>query len=477
MNFKTKPFAHQAKALELSKDKTVFALLMEQGTGKTKVAIDNVAYLYFRGEIDALLVVAPNGVHRNWVDDELPAHMWDSVPYQAMIFRSGKANSAKFKRDFDDLITFDGLAVLAINVDALITANGKEAVKRFLTRKVFMAVDESTDIKSPSAKRTKAARTFGRLARFRRILTGTPTGDGSPLDLYSQFAFLDPDIIGLRSFTAFKHEHAILETRIIPGQTRRTFQQVVGYKNLDRLNAVISPHSFRVTKDDALPDLPPKIFTKRYIELSTEQARLYRELRSNFLVELQDGSVVTAAMAMTRIMRLQQIACGHIGTGPGEPSKRIPGPNPRLDTLVEVLEQYPGKTIVWCRFTDDINLIMETFPDVSVRYDGNTSEEERSESKIEFQRGTARLLVGNPKAGGRGLTLHAAQNVVFFSNYFGLETRQQAEDRAHRIGLQHRVNYIDLIAEGTVDEKIVRALRAKQNIANLITGDTAREWI
>lgn len=476
MEFKTKPFAHQLKAFELSKDQPVYALLMEQGTGKTKVAIDNVAYLYELGKIDALLVVAPNGVHRNWSNDEIPAHLSDSIKRMCLTWRSGAAGTKTFARAFKDLIEFDGLAIFTMNVESLITIAGRTVIKEFLTkRKVFFAIDESTDIKTPGAKRTKAARTFGRFAPYRRILTGTPTGDGNPLDLYSQFAFLDPAILGHSTYTTYKHEYAIEELRQWPG-ARRPVQVVVGYKNVERIGKLIEPYSFRITKDEAL-DLPPKIYTKRYFELSKQQASIYSELRCNFMAEIENGIVVTAPMVITRWLRLQQIACGYVGVEVGEPVHTIPGPNPRMDLLERTLEEFPGKTIIWCRFTPDIDQIILRFGDQAVRYDGIVTNDERERAKNEFQNGDVRLFVGNPKAGGRGLTLHAAKNVIFYSNYFSYETRIQAEDRAHRMGLEHSVNYIDFVAENTVDERIIKSLRNKQDVSSLIMGEPNKEWI
>lgn len=476
MIYKTKPFAHQYKAFEAGKDKPAFAYLMEQGTGKTKVTIDNAAYLFEQGGIDAMLVIAPNGVHRNWVDDELPTHMSDSANYKALIYRSGSVNTKRWKGDFEDLMEHQGLAVLAINIDAIITNNGKAILSRFLKeRKVMGVIDESTDIKTPGAKRTKVARGMAKYMPYRRILTGTPTGNGNPLDMYSQFAFLDPDIIGQPNYTAFKHEYAIFESRPIPGQ-RFPIQVVKEFKNLDKLQKAIGPYSFRVTKDEAL-DLPPKLFVKRYFELSKEQRRIYNDLRTQFYAELASGEIVYAAQVLQRMTRQQQVACGYVGVEAGEPVRIIPGPNPRLEALKEVLEQYPGPTIIWCRFTKDIDLIMDLLGDKAVRYDGSVTNADRDEGKRRFMSGEAEYFVGNPKAGGRGLTLHRAKNVVYYSSYFGLEVRQQSEDRAHRIGLEHPVTYIDIVGEETVDEKVITALRSGMNIANMITGDTAKEWI
>lgn len=479
LNFKTKPFKHQQTALDLSLEKEAFALFMEQGTGKTKVVIDNACYLFKEGKITCLLVVAPNGVHRNWISDEFPTHCWEDVNYEPFIWRSAKTNNKNFQKSFQ-LISHqqsDTLVVFAINIDAVITKKGRAAMKTLLkNHEVMLVVDESTDIKTPGAKRTKAMRTMGKVAPYRRIMTGTPTAE-KPLDLYGQFAFLKPEVFG-NSYYSFKHTYAIWEEQWVASRPR-PFQVAVGWQNLDMLQEKIAPHSYRVTKDEAL-DLPPKLYTKRYFPLTKDQAFLYRSLRDDFVASFANGEIITADMALTRLLRLQQITCGYVPVDEsedGQVMREIAGKNPRFEILKKVLEETTGSVIIWTRFRKDVDLICAEYGDEAVRYDGKTKTKDRDDGIERFQNGDARIFVGSPKAGGRGLTLHKATTVIFYSNYFGLETRIQAEDRAHRIGQEHPVLYIDIVAEGTVDEKIVKTLREKKRIADIITGDDIREWI
>jgi len=479
LNYKTTPFDHQETALDLSINEEAFALFMEQGTGKTKVVIDNACYLFKEGKISCLLVVAPNGVHRNWISDEFPAHCWDDVSYEPFIWRSGKTGTKNFQAAFRIISRplTDTLVVFAINIDAVITKKGRAAMKVLLSNhKVMLVVDESTDIKTPGAKRTKAMRTMGKVALYRRILTGTPTAE-KPLDLYGQFAFLKPEVFG-NSFYSFKHIYAIWEEQWISGRPR-PFEVAVEWKNLDLLQEKIAPHSYRVTKEEAL-DLPPKLYTKRYFQLTKDQRWLYRALRDDFVAAFSNGEIITADMALTRLLRLQQITCGYVPvdeSGDGEVMREIAGKNPRFEELKRVVEESVGSILIWTRFRKDVDLICKEYRNEAVRYDGLTKTDDRAEAIERFQSGDARIFVGSPKAGGRGLTLHAATTVVFYSNYFGLETRIQAEDRAHRIGQEHPVLYVDIVGEDTVDGKIVDTLRAKKRVADIITGDAFKEWI
>lgn len=478
LKFKTTPFKHQQTALDLSLNKEAYALFMEQGTGKTKVVIDNACYLFEQGEITCLLVVAPNGVHRNWVSDEFPAHCWDDVAYEPFIWRSGKANTKNFQSAFRIISKpSEVLVVFAINIDAVITKKGRAAMNALLkNHKCMLVVDESTDIKTPGAKRTKAMRTMGRQAPYRRILTGTPTAE-KPLDLYGQFAFLAPEVFG-NSYYSFKHTYAIWEQQWVASRPK-PFEVAVGWQNLDMLQEKIAPYSYRVTKDEAL-DLPPKLYTKRYFSLTRDQMMLYNALRDDFVASFANGEIVTADMALTRLLRLQQITCGYVPVDEsedGEVMREIVGKNPRFELLKKAISETEGSIIIWTRFRKDVDLIIGEYKNDAVRYDGSTSTDERADGIERFQSGDARIFVGSPKAGGRGLTLHKATTVIFYSNYFGLETRIQAEDRAHRIGQKHPVLYIDIVGEDTVDEKIVETLREKKRIADIITGDAIREWI
>jgi SNF2 family DNA or RNA helicase len=506
--YKTKPFNHQRSAFERSRDLKAFALFLEQGTGKSKIVIDNAAYLFQHEKIDCFIVVAPKGVHQNWPDNELPLHMPDWVGTDCFTWESQKAKNKGFQKKLKQFLeppTETILKCFFINIDAIQTKAGYAALKYLLRfRNSLLVLDESQTIKSPSAKRTKEMIKLGSGVRFKRVLTGTPITQG-PLDIYTQMEFLDPYILEFGSFYSFRARYADLymdvnwqtcpfrQSNILPCDRDITkclavrpkckrYETVQAYKNLEELTQKLDPHSLRVTKEDCL-DLPPKLYQKAYVELSPEQRNLYNTLKTELIAEFE-GKEVSAALMLTRMLRLQQITGGFFPTDEdGEPLV-IPSSG-RFAVLTSLLENIPlnRKAIIWARFTAEIKymeqLIKEKFGDNSVvTYYGATAAADRMENVNKFQLDpTARFFIGNPKAGGRGLTLHAASTVIYYSNDFSLETRLQSEDRAHRIGQELAVTYIDMIARGTLDARIVRALRTKKNIADQITGDNIKEWM
>lgn len=477
MLYKTEPYDHQRNAVEQSWDRAAYALLMEMGTGKSKVAIDTTSNLYDQRFINAMLVVAPKGMYHNWVEKELPAHA--AVDYVAGIWKSGM--SEKAERQLRDELRYGGqdkLRVLVINVEALNFDRPFALAKAFLKNfSCIMIVDESTVIKNPKAGRTKAVWELGKLAKFRRILTGSPITQ-SPLDLYAQFRFLDPDILGEKNFTAFKQQYAIVEKMNLGG---RRFDKIVGFRGLDQLKRKIAGHSFRVTKEECL-DLPEKVYTTREVELTTEQLRIYRELVDKAMVMFEPGKPLTAALAITQLLRVHQLICGHLPKGDEDPTP-VSIPSNRQKVLMEVIEEVSGKAIIWATYTSDILSITEELKKVygekaACCYYGATSPDARVEAAERFQNDPElRFLVAQPKTAGYGLTLTAANTVIYFSNDFNLETRLQSEDRAHRIGQHWPVTYIDLVAKGTVDEKILKALREKKNLADVVVDEGPRFWM
>jgi SNF2 family DNA or RNA helicase len=492
---KTRPFDHQREELEAHWGDDVRALFWEMGTGKSKLVIDTAAMLHAEDKVDALLVVAPNGVHRNWIDNELPAHLPDRIPVRALFWESKRAGTKRHAEAFRELVLHEGLAVLTMSYDAVITPRGNKAAMDFLIKRTgLLVLDESTRIKTPGAARTKRILTLGKYAPFRRILTGTPVTNG-PFDVYSQIRFLEPSFWRERhldTFATFKSYFAVIESRE-NHQQRRMYDHVVAYRRLDQLQEMLKGISTRVTKDDVL-NLPPKLYGERLFEPTPEQARIYEQLRDEYIVWLDSGEPVTADMAITRLLRLQQILCGYLpsddfqdpepaGRGPwGTSPCDLKEGNPRLGALMEVIEEMPAqrKGIIWARFRRDIDIIMDALTqsgERAVRYDGKVESDARAEAIRHFQEGDARFFVANPAAGGTGLTLTAATTVIYYSNDFNLENRLQSEDRAHRIGQEHPVQYIDIVAPGTVDRHIVRALRTKMNVASQITGDQLREWL
>ena len=473
--FKTKPFAHQLKALEMSWDKKVFAYFMEMGTGKSKVLIDNMSMLYDKGLINGALIIAPKGVYKNWFDSEIPIHMADHVE-KTMVLWESTASKTKEKELNTLFKSSHDLHILIMNVEALSTKRGKQFAEKFLScHKTLMAIDESTTIKNPGAIRTKTIVDISRNVSYKRILTGSPVTK-SPLDLFTQCYFLDPWLLDHQSFYSFKTRYAITKQINVSG---RMIQLVVGYRNLPELSEKLKPFSYRVLKDDCL-DLPPKTFMKRTIQLTEEQKKVYDQMKKLALAEL-NGKMITTVNVITQLMRLHQITCGHFKSDDGVTQTLKSN---RLDELMDVLSEMEGKAVIWAHYRYDIEVIVEAikkeYGDKSVvTYYGDTSTDDRQKAikLIQDPKSEVRFIVGTPQTGGYGITLTGASTMIYYSNGYDLEKRQQSEARIDRIGQEKHMTYIDIIAEGTVDEKIVKALRTKVNIATEVMGEELKDWI
>ena len=472
--FKTKPYKHQLNALEKSWNKENFAYFMEMGTGKTKVLIDNLAMLYDKGKVDGALIVAPKGVIKTWYEQELPTHLPDHIENVTVLWQPNitKGQEEKLNSLFE---TETALHILIMNVEALSTEKGVKFASKFLnSHKVLMAIDESTTIKTPAAKRTKNIIDLGIHAKYRRIMTGSPITK-NPLDLYTQCYFLDPYLLDHASYYSFRNRYAIMKTMHVRG---RSIQVVSKFQNLSELSEVVKTFSDRVLKEDCL-DLPPKNFTKRHIVLTHDQRKIYDQMKKAAMAVL-NGKVTTTMTVLTQLMRLHQITCGHFTADDGT-TQLID--NNRIKELMSILEETEGKVIIWANYQRDVNQIIknvvEKYGEESiVDYYGLTPQEDRQDNIRKFQNGPeCRFLIGTPQTGGYGITLTKASTVVYYSNGYDLEKRLQSEDRAHRIGQKKNVTYIDLIAEDTVDEKIVEALRKKINIASEVLGEELKDWI
>jgi len=472
--FKTKPYKHQMTALEKSWNKENFAYFMEMGTGKTKVLIDNLAMLYDKGKVDAALIIAPKGVVKTWYEQELPTHLPNHIQNVTVLWQSNITKTQKEK--LDTLFENSGdLHIIIMNVEAFSTEKGFKFAESFLnSHRCLMAVDESTTIKTPTAKRTKSIIHLGRSARYRRILTGSPITK-NPLDLYSQCEFLDPYLLDFASYYSFRNRYAEMKTMHIRG---RSIQVVSEFKNLGELSDTVKTFSERILKEDCL-DLPPKIFMKRYVALTPDQKKIYGQMKQHALAIL-NGKVTTTMTVLTQLMRLHQITCGHFTADDG--TTQAVESN-RLNELMNVLDETEGKAIIWANYQLSVGeiiqrIIKEYGEESYVHYYGLTSQEERQDNIRKFQNDPkCRFLIGTPQTGGYGITLTQANTVIYYSNSYDLEKRLQSEDRAHRIGQKEKVTYVDLISEDTVDEKIVEALRNKINIASEVLGEELKEWI
>lgn len=466
----------------MSWNKDVFAFFCEMGTGKSKILIDTVGILFERGEIEAALIVAPKGVYKNWQRSEIPRHMPDRILERCDVIAWDPKQTIEQKKKLDLAMKKDDrLKVLVMNVEAFSTSRGATFAMDFCKKhETLMAVDESTTIKNRSAQRTKSIIKVGENSKYKRIMTGSPITK-SPMDLFSQCAFLDPKLIGYSSYYAFQGRFAKTVRRSIGSHS---FNQVVGYQHLDELSDKLEEFSYRVLKKDCL-DLPEKVYIKRIVEMTDEQAVAYGYMKKMALAKLmkEDGDIttVTATNVLTQILRLQQICSGHVNDDEGEMTAVSSN---KLAELLATIEETDGKIIIWAIFTEDIKKITAALNEEygqgsAASYYGDTQAEERQNIVEKFQDPSSnlRFFVGQPRTGGYGLTLTEAKTVIYYNNVYDLEVRLQSEDRAHRIGQKNTVTYIDLVTENTVEEKILKALRDKIDIATLVMREEYKEWL
>lgn len=474
--FKHKPYEHQIEALKRSWKQRYYAYFMDMGTGKSKVLIDNIAMLYDNGDIDSALIIAPKGVYKNWERKELPEHIPEHIQYDIVVWSPEKTQKKQKELEVLKKVT-DNLVFFIMNVEALSTKRGFEQADKFLfTHRAMLAVDESTTIKSRTASRTKNLIKLSKNSPYRRILTGSPVTK-SPLDLFTQCEFLEDHILGHSSFWTFQNRYAKMVRRTLGSHS---FNQIVGYQNLSELNGLIENFSYRVRKEECL-DLPDKVYTKRIVELTDKQKSIYTQMKKSALAFVESEGMISASTILTQIIRLQQVCSGYAKLDDG---KVIYLTNNKMPELLSVLEETNGKVIIWANFTYDIESISAKLSEIYgsntvASYYGATPNDERQQIVETFQdpQSELRFFVGQPRTGGYGLTLTQAHTVIYYSNGYDLEVRLQSEDRAHRIGQTNKVTYIDIIAEKTIDEKILVALRSKIDISSQILAEGYKEWI
>ena len=469
--YKTTPYEHQRNALNQSAEKTQWAYFMEMGTGKTKVTIDNMAYLFIQRKISAALIIAPKSVYTNW-ETEIEVHMPQVIKYKIYKWNLDKPKDYfKFEESKD-------LKIFLINVEALSTKRGFEGCVEYLSKNKlnFVALDESTTIKNRSAKRTKNILALQKLSLVRRILTGSPITK-SPLDLYTQCQFLSPELLGFSSYLAFRNRYA--EMTDIPVGSGRYISVPKYYKRLEELETKLKQFSTRIRKDECL-DLKPKVRQKRYIELEGESKKIYDRLRTSALAIVED-STISFSNKLTEIIKLHQVCNGFSKDDEGQILELHKS---KINALDEILEETDGKVIIWANYIYNIEEIIKFLEnkygkESVVSIYGAIDVQSRKKAVEKIQKDSkVRFLVGNPTTGGFGLTLTAVNTVIYFSNNYNLEVRKQSEDRAHRMGQKGTVVYIDIVAKNTLDEAIMKSLTSKGQIAAKTLGEEdLRDWL
>lgn len=472
--FKTKPLDHQFKFFEISKNLKFYGLLFEQGCGKTKVIIDTATHLFLEKKIKAMIVVAPNGVHKNWITEEMPKHC--NVEYKEFLWNGDftKKNMIKFDNMFSETAK---LKIFAFNVESFVGNKQKAMVIKILKENdTLLILDESQTIKNPKSIAAKFFQSVSNYAKYRRIMTGTPITKGVE-DFYTQLNFLSPDIIGMSSFYAFKSKYCNTKTMQVSNSNSKTFEKIISYKCLDDLQNKIQSHTGRVLKKECL-DLPEKIYQKENFDLTSEQKRHYDEIKQEgitFIKMCQEKQIpITLDNVLSRMKKMQQISLGYL-LNIEEKSiiEIVPADkNPRLLKLKELLNKINGKVIIWTIYTQDIIYISKILGQSAVRYDGKITDEQKEINKKEFKENpNVKYLIANTQAMARGHTLTEAETSIYYCNSFDLELRLQSEDRNHRQGTKNNVLYIDIQANKTLDAKIINALRHKKKVADFALKD------
>jgi len=498
--FKYEPMIHQMKALLLGRDMPYFAYLMDQGTGKTKVTIDDAAHNYREDRIEAMLVVAPNSVKTNWVMwechkeeegdmDALEDHMAPDIDVVKGVWisqpnRDEKAEWKAFEREITRLVnlpkgTKKPLVVLSVNIDALNVARCYDFLLQFVTAfRTMISVDESTRIKNRSSKRTKAAMKLRAKCPIARILSGTPIIK-NPLNSFAQFGFLSADILGYGNFYSFRNRYATM------GGFKD--KQVMSYKNLDELSDKIASCSYRVLKKDCL-DLPPQVYKKRRVTLKPAQLKAYKEMQVQLYTEWKDDRI-EAPIVLTQLLLFQEIVGGYLpiiegGERVGTYELVKPKENPKFSEVIDILaEAGDQQAVIWSRFIPEIDGLADYMAGLGMnvrKFYGGTKERDRISIRKAFARGEIDYIVANPAAGGIGIDeFKVAAVSIYLSNDFDTEKRVQSEDRQHRIGseIHDAITYWDIIAPNTVDVKIIRTMRNDVEISTQVMRDGWKAWI
>lgn len=524
---KTKPYKHQSDAYEKFKDKEFFALIFDMGTGKTKTAIDIATYKFRTGRIEAVMIIAPNNIHTQWVLEQFPMHC--AIPYVYLVYnaqkRTNKIYGAKLNR-FMTVKVPDKLKIFVVNVEAFQTDTVKSYIRDFVTHnKCFTIFDESSRGKNPQAKRTKAIMALNKYGD-RCILTGTPATK-SPFNLWSQYEFLSPNYFGCNYFM-FQHRYGVmmratnmqtgrpyntlidqktfsmtkwdinhtLDERFLEGGERKltasdyerisamhgvsesvvrfieTQDEYTTSRNMDKLRALMAPCTMTVKKEDCL-DLPEKVYVTLPVVMSKEQKALYEKLKEELRAEFKD-KVLTVSNKLTLTTRLLQL-CGGFFPFKDEAnesqSKPISEKNVKLEALLEDLEEVDfttTKVIVWANYVAEILLLKRELGKLynCCVYYGAVDTVERDTIQKDFKAGKYDIFIGNVQTAGYGLNLQNATLAYFFSNNFQVEARLQAEDRMHRIGVKSTCVYKDIVLRGTIDERVVIAVKEGRDLNN-----------
>lgn len=474
--FKVPPAPHQLRVFTHGRHLPNIALAPAAvGVGKTKLALDISADKFLRDEIDGVAVVCLKGLMRQWIHRAISEHLSDAVPRKAHVWKpTTKVPADVMQQRLDERY----MRVMAFNIEAFQRPNSKAAaalIEFLRSGRIMLVFDESTRIKNYKAERTKQFLAIRHLAAARMILTGTPVTKGLE-DFFTQYQFLDPDIIGLSNYFAFRGRYC--NTQPIPGRNvDRRAVRITGYRNQEELIRKIAPVSFMIP--ESVLGLPEKRYERVEVEMTPEQDRVYRMLRDQLVEDLMAHRIESPMYAMVRLLRMQQVLCGRyyeMVEDEHEMQRAVPRrlPNNRPEVLANLLEQHDGQALIWVRFKDDIDDIVDAISGLGRLgiYEGDTPQAERDRQVATFRAGEIDYMILNKATGSTGVDgLQCASLSIYYSNSFNREHRWQSEGRIYRMGQQHSTCFVDLICPGTVDTKILRAYKETQDLAMMVMND------
>lgn len=449
-----KPYAHQVAAYNMALQHNAVALLHEQGCGKSLTTVAVAGRLYLDGHIHRMLIVAPLAVLPVW---EREFTDYSTVPHHVTVLKSGTSTK---EEQLQALMASpsSALDIVVVNYESI------WRVEQYLAdwRPELIVADESQRIKNPTAAQSIAMHRLGSLAKYRMILSGTPVNN-TPLDLWSQYRFVAPDIFP-RSYYAMRNRYAIMGGY--------GGYQIVGYRHLDELTRKAHSIAHRVTKAQAL-DLPEQVDQMMYCELEPKAAKAYKQLQRDALAEIGADKTVTAARVITRLLRLSQLTGGYIT--PDETSSPEQLSHAKANMLREVLEDLLSagkKVVVFARFRAEITQICALCGELAGvggyrAIWGDVPADERGEAVQAFQQDeSVRLFVAQIQTAGLGITLTAADTAVFYSLDYSYANYEQCKARIHRIGQRNACTYIHLLVKNSVDEDVLCALSKKRDVAD-----------
>lgn len=456
--FVTEPYKHQIQGLALAYKFPSFALLLDMGTGKTKIAIDLFRLRYKLGQVEKMIVVCPKSVIGVW-QDEVSKHSLikeDSVFSLPQVVKKTKSSRTDVLKRF---LNEKKSKFFILNYDSLLTFDSVSDIMQNPS-KLMLTIDESTRVKNPSAKRTKIVHSLCKLIPYRLIMSGVLIPNNL-LDVYSQWYCIDQGEAFGQTFTAFKRNYFFSD--------KFGFNYYPKSGTRDFISSVIDSQSYRVRKEECL-DLPPSIYETRNIEMTESQSRIYSEIATTMLAQIEKDRVV-CSVALTKLIKLAEITSGFVISNEG---KVLNLENPKLDALMDILDEIQEhKVVIFAVHHHSIEHIIEAIKtrnnqskECVVALYGKTSNNAK-DIVNKFQTDEkCRYLVAHPGSGGIGITLTAAKYVVYFSNDYNMENRYQSESRVHRIGAEKwdKITYIDLIVKKSIDQSILNSLKNKFNL-------------